>query len=104
MIPADRADPAPAGDRPLLGLLAAGLLLRLGLAWAPFTYLAERGPLIDDAFYSLSVARNLAAGVGPTADGVHETSGFQPLYTLLLVPLYALFRHDLILPIHLALT
>ncbi len=104
MISADPADPALRRDRPLLLLLAAGLLLRVGLAWASFPYLAGRGPLIDDAFYSFSIARNLAAGNGPTADGIHETSGFQPLYTSLLVPFYLLFPRDPILPIHLALT
>lgn len=87
----------------LLALLALALLLRLLLAWAPFTYLASRGSLVDDAFYSFSIARNLAAGRGPTADGIHPTSGFQPLYTFLLVPFYLLFPQDPVLPIHLAL-
>jgi len=87
-----------------VGLLALGFLLRLALAWAPFSYLAERGPLIDDAFYSLSTARNLAAGAGLTADGFHATSGFQPLYTLALVPIYRLFPDDRIAPIHVALS
>src|SRR5258705_4659295 len=88
----------------LLALLAAVLRLRLFLAWAPFSYLAGRGPLIDDAFYSFGIARNLALGHGPTADGIHPTSGFQPLYTFLLVPFYLLFPRDPILPIHLGLT
>jgi len=57
------------------GPLATGLLLRLLIAWAPFSYLASRGPIVDDAFYSFSVARNIAAGNGPTADGIHATSG-----------------------------
>ena len=91
-------------DKILPVLLAAGLLLRLALAWAPFPYLAERGPLIDDAFYSFSIARSLASGHGPTADGIHETSGFQPLYTFALVPLYAVSPPGSPLPIHLALT
>jgi hypothetical protein len=88
----------------LFALLALGFLLRLFLAWAPFSYLASRGALVDDAFYSFSIARHLAAGHGPTADGIHPTSGFQPLYTFLLVPFYFLSRDDAILPIHLALT
>ena len=103
----DRSDPSrahPASDKTLMTLLGTGLLLRLGLAWAPFDYLAQRGPLIDDAFYGFSIARNLARGIGATADGLHATSGFQPLYTLLLVPFYRLFPQDPILPIHLALT
>jgi Dolichyl-phosphate-mannose-protein mannosyltransferase len=95
---------APGRNRLLLALLAAGLLLRLLIAWSPFSYLAHRGPLLDDAFYSFSIARNLATGHGPTADGIHATSGFQPLYTFLLVPFYHLFPHSPILPIHLALT
>jgi hypothetical protein len=91
-------------DRPVAYLLLLGLLLRLALAWAPFSYLAERGPLIDDAFYSLSTARNLASGHGLSADGLHETSGFQPLFTLALVPIFRLFPEDRILPVHLTLT
>jgi dolichyl-phosphate-mannose-protein mannosyltransferase len=91
-------------DPVLILLLAASLAIRLLIAWAPFSYLSSRGPLVDDAFYSFSIARNLASGHGPTADGVHATSGFQPLYTLLLAPLFLLSRGDPILPIHLALT
>jgi dolichyl-phosphate-mannose-protein mannosyltransferase len=100
----DSAPLPPPRDRLLLLLLAAGLILRLSIAWAPFSYLASRGPLLDDAFYSLSIARNLAAGHGPTADGIHPTSGFQPLYTFSLVPFYLLSPRDSVLPIHLALT
>ena len=96
--------PTPGTDRALVALLGAGLLLRLLIAWAPFSYLAARGPLIDDAFYSLGIARNLAGGHGLTADGVHPTSGFQPLYTFLLVPFYFFSGGDPILPIHSALT
>jgi hypothetical protein len=91
-------------DRLVVALVAFGFLLRLALAWAPFSYLAERGPVIDDAFYSLSVARNLARGAGVTADGFHPTSGFQPLYTLALVPVYRLFPEDRIIPVHIALS
>lgn len=38
---------------------------------------------VDDAFYSLTVARHLALGQGITIDGVHPTNGFQPLQMLL---------------------
>ncbi len=96
--PVRRRDPA------LLALLAAGLLLRLLLAWAPFSYLAARGPIVDDAFYSFSIARNVARGDGLTADGIHATSGFQPLYTFLLVPFFIASGGNPVLPIHLALT
>ena len=98
--PRSRSTPGKA----LIFLLGAGLIVRLGLAWAPFDYLARRGPLVDDAFYGFSIARNLARGAGATADGLHPTSGFQPLYTWLLVPFYWAIPQDPILPIHLALT
>lgn len=94
----------PRRDPALFTLLAAGLLLRLLIAWAPFSYLASRGPIIDDAFYSFSIARNVARGDGLTADGIHATSGFQPLYTFLIVPFYLVSGGDPVLPIHLALT
>ncbi len=101
-------DPAsaapPTRDRILHALLGAGLVLRLLISWAPFSWLATRGPLVDDAFYSFSIARNLARGAALSADGVHATSGFQPLYTLLLAPFHILVPGDAVLPIHLALT
>jgi hypothetical protein len=40
-------------------------------------------PLTEDGYYSLSVARNLAAGNGLTIDGVNLTNGFQPLFTII---------------------
>jgi hypothetical protein len=42
----------------------------------------------DDAYYTLGIARSLAHGLGPTADGVALTSGFQPLLAFLLVPVF----------------
>ena len=50
---------SPRARSALFALLALGLLLRLLLAWAPFSYLAGRGSLVDDAFYSFGIARNL---------------------------------------------
>jgi hypothetical protein len=38
----------------------------------------------DDAFYYLIVSRSLALGLGPSADGIHLTTGFHPLWTALL--------------------
>jgi hypothetical protein len=34
----------------------------------------------DDAYYFFTVARNIATGRGITVDGVHWTTGFQPLW------------------------
>src|SRR5579862_4737286 len=45
----------------------------------------------EDAYYTFAVARNLATGNGITAAHGEPTSGVQPLWTLLLVPAFALF-------------
>jgi hypothetical protein len=70
-----------------LGLIAAAQM------WAPapavFSWL-----LSDDGYYSLTIARSLGAGLGPTSDGVHLTSGFQPLWVVILAPLSALSGSD----------
>jgi hypothetical protein len=61
--------------------------------WAPapgvFSWL-----LSDDGYYSLTIARSLGAGLGPTSDGIHLTSGFQPLWVVLLAPWSALTGGD----------
>lgn len=36
------------------------------------------GYVADDGFYYLQIARHLAAGQGPTFDGLHPTNGFHP--------------------------
>jgi hypothetical protein len=76
--------------RPALLFLAvaAGLLaLRLvDAGWrlaAPFPVTVAFAEGGDDAYYYFTVARNLARGLGLTIDGVHWTSGFQPLWGLL---------------------
>jgi hypothetical protein len=51
-------------------------------------------PLSEDGYYALSVARHLGAGDGLTTDGVHKTTGVQPLWVLLLAPVAALARGD----------
>lgn len=42
----------------------------------------------DDAYYYFNVAQHLAAGDGPTADGVTRTTGFHPLYAFVLAGLH----------------
>jgi hypothetical protein len=61
------------------------LVLRLALAARPAVVL-DRLFIPDDTYYTLAIARSLARGLGPTVDGVHLTSGFQPLLAFLLVP------------------
>jgi hypothetical protein len=44
----------------------------------------------DDASYFMTTARNIAAGLGMTFDGIHPTNGFHPLWLLLLATLFLL--------------
>ena len=46
----------------------------------------------DDAYYYFRIAQNIALGRGSTWDGIHSTNGYHPLWLLLLVPLYFVFR------------
>jgi hypothetical protein len=60
-------------------------------------------PLLEDGFYSFTVARNVALGRGITVDGVSRTNGFQPLFTALSVPAFALSGTDRVLAVRLVL-
>lgn len=102
--PRPKTPSAMARPRLILLILGCGLALRFAVAWQPFNYQLWRGPLIDDAFYSLNIARHLALGQGFTTDGLHSTNGFQPLYVFLMVPLYWVWPEDRIAPLYAAMT
>ena len=73
--------------------------------FALYVYIALFRPmafLLDDAYYSLTVAANIAAGNGITYGGF-PTNGFQPLYSFLLVPLFGLFGEHRMLCLRIAL-
>jgi len=53
----------------------------------------------DDAYYYFKVAQNLSEGRGSTFDGLNLTNGYHPLWMLVCVPIFALARLDLILPL-----
>ncbi len=78
----------------LLAAAGVGLwLLYLALA------LRAQGPLLampvaEDGWYALSVARNVARGLGVTIDGTVWTNGFQPLFTFLEAAGFALAGGD----------
>ena len=58
----------------------------------------------DDTYYTLTIARSIANGHGPTVDGHTLTSGFQALLGFLMVPVYWLTNNpDTALRIDLAL-
>jgi len=85
-------------------VLIAVLVFHLAVAWQDLATLARNGFLYDDSFYAFKIAQNIAQGRGVTFDGVHTTSGFQPLYVFLLVPAFLIGGDDPAVPIHLALT
>lgn len=53
----------------------------------------------DDAFYYFVTAGNIAEGNGITFDGITRTNGFQPLWMLVSIPIFALAQFDRILPL-----
>lgn len=57
----------------------------------------------DDAYYYFKVAQNIAEGHGSTFDGVNPTNGYHPLWMLVCIPVFALARFDLILPLRVLL-
>jgi hypothetical protein len=57
----------------------------------------------DDAYYYFKVAQNIAEGHGSTFDGINPTNGYHPLWTLICIPIFALARFDLILPLRILL-
>lgn len=57
----------------------------------------------DDAYYYFKVAQNISEGHGPTFDGINKTNGYHPLWMLVCIPLFALARFDLVLPLRILL-
>lgn len=57
----------------------------------------------DDAFYYFKVAQNISEGHGSTFDGINLTNGYHPLWMLICIPIFALARFDLILPLRILL-
>lgn len=53
----------------------------------------------DDAYYYFKVAQNISEGRGSTFDGINKTNGYHPLWMLVCIPIFALARFDLILPL-----
>src|SRR5258708_1278267 len=57
----------------------------------------------DDAYYYFKVAQKSSEGHGSTFDGIHLTNGYHPLWLLICIPIFALARFDLILPLRVLL-
>jgi hypothetical protein len=68
-------------------LLTGALAAMVGCCWlVDFDRILRR--TADDAYYYFEIAENVADGNGATFDGIHKTSGFQPLWMLCLTPLF----------------
>jgi len=75
--------------------LYAALSDSQNLSWRWFTR--------DDAYYYFKVAQNISEGHGSTFDGINRTNGYHPLWMLVCIPIFALARFDLILPLRILL-
>ena len=75
--------------------LYAALSDAQNLSWRWFTR--------DDAYYYFKVAQNISEGHGSTFDGINRTNGYHPLWMLICIPIFALARFDLILPLRVLL-
>jgi hypothetical protein len=76
-------------DRALCATAAVLILAALAVPLRPDTALIFP-PFTEDGYYSLSIARAIAAGHGPALEGSGLTNGFQPLVTLLQAIAFAL--------------
>ena len=88
--------------RVLKGLAVLLALLTLSLSFREKSLLLHP-PLSEDGYYSMTIARNIAAGRGVSVDGRTPTNGFQPLFTFLSVPVFLLAGPDRILGVRLFL-
>lgn len=85
----------------VVAIIAAGLALRLAIAWQDLETLALK-VVVDDAFYYTLTADRISNGQNISFDGVTLSNGYHPLWLFFLVPLYLLPGRAL--PLHLALT
>ena len=73
----------------VFALLLVIACTRVAIALAHPDSLMDHGMYQDDAYYYLQIARNAVMGRGLSFDESGATSGFQPLYQLLLLPIVA---------------
>jgi len=69
------------------GIALFAFVLRCALLLRPLAVI-DRRFIPDDTYYTLTIARSIAHGHGPTVDGRTLTSGFQPLQGFLMTPVF----------------
>ena len=80
------------------------LLVIITLAIHIFVSIAPANSLvnwftIDDAYYYFKEAQHVSEGLGFTFDGINSASGFHPLWMFICIPVFALARFNLLLPL-----
>src|ERR1700752_895524 len=100
-----------AGERDQIGrlpwfeviLIAVVMSMSLYAASSDAQNLSLRWFTRDDAYYYFKVAQNISEGYGSTFDRINQTNGYHPLWMLICIPIFALPRIDLILPLRVLL-
>jgi hypothetical protein len=85
-----------------LGLVTAIVLAGIAIAFSN-EYAVLNWFLTDDAFYYFKVAQNITKGHGSTFDGINLTNGYHPLWMLICIPIFALARVNLVLPLRIVI-
>lgn len=80
------------------------LLVVILLAASIYIALAPESSLMnwynnDDGFFYYKAAHQIVAGKGVTFDGINPTNGFHPLWMVICVGVYSIFKTSLILPL-----
>ncbi len=83
-----------------ISLIILSILVHLYIASRPANSLMNWYSS-DDGFYYFKVAENITNGLGVTFDGINRTNGFHPLWMVVCIPIFALARFNLILPLRL---
>jgi hypothetical protein len=83
----------------ILAVASSGLYA----AFSDAQNLSMRWFIRDDAYYYFKVAQNISEGYGSTFDGINKSNGYHPLWLIACIPVFALARFDLILPLRVLL-
>ena len=86
-----------------IGLTVIVMAISLYAALSDAQNLSQRWFTRDDAYYYFKVAQNISEGRGSTFDGINSANGYHPLWMLVCIPIFALARFDLILPLRVLL-
>jgi hypothetical protein len=84
-------------------LILVVMSISLYAAFSDAQNFSQRWFMRDDAYYYFKVAQNISEGHGSTFDGINPTNGYHPLWMLICIPIFALARFDLILPLRILL-